>query len=126
MMLAHTLELFRNLVQYEYNGKYYDLHNEYECDKIIFLNGVLLFRLRCISDSSFLLLKFTDVKIVQFDFFNIQNAKGLTLDNLYRGRAESKEHLIEISEDNMGYFYLEFYEGQKIEFWAKGVDMEKG
>lgn len=125
-MLAHTLELFRNLVQYEYNGKYYDLHNEYECDKIIFLNGVLLFRLRCISDSSFLLLKFTDVKIVQFDFFNIQNAKGLTLDNLYRGRAESKEHLIEISEDNMGYFYLEFYEGQKIEFWAKGVDMEKG
>lgn len=124
-MLAHALELFRNLVQYEYKGKYYDLHNEYECDKIIFLNGELLFRLRCISDNSFLLLKFTDVKIVQLDFFNIQNAKGLTLDNLYRGRAESKEHLIEISEDGEGYFYLEFYEGQKIEFWAKGVDMEK-
>jgi hypothetical protein len=47
-----------------------------------------------------------------------------TLDTLYRGRVESNGELIEISEDGKSYFYLEFYEGQRIEFWARWLVLE--
>ena len=33
--------------------------------------------------------------------------------------------IIEISEEGKEYFYLEFYEGQKLEFWAKNMDVKQ-
>ena len=69
-------------------------------------------------------LKFTDVNITTIDFFNLKEVEGLTIDTLYRGRAELDGELIEVSEDGKGYFYLEFYEGQKLEFWAKYISVE--
>jgi hypothetical protein len=58
----------------------------------------------------------------EFDFY--ETIPTLTIDNLYKGKAEVEGGLIEF-QNNRGYFYLEFYEGQKIEFWSDGILVDK-
>ncbi len=122
MIAATSIEFFKNLAQYDYNNQYYDFHNDYNCEKLSYSDGILIILFKSLIDGIFLSLKFTDVKIVTLDFFNV---KDLTLDNLYRGRSELNGELIEVSEDGKGYFYLEFYEGQKLEFWSNGIKIEQ-
>ncbi len=125
MAMTTSLELFKNLAQYDYNNQYYDFHNDYNCETISYSQGILLIILKKMLDGVLLSLKFTDVKITKLAFSNVKEVGGLTIDTLYRGRAELNGELIEISEDGRGYFYLEFYEGQKMEFWAKSMDVEQ-
>ncbi|WP_147533317.1 hypothetical protein [Bacillus marasmi] len=68
-------------------------------------------------------LAFTDVKVIQFDFFNVSDSKNITIDNVYRGKTIINGELKEFLGEK-GYFYLEFYEGQRLEFWAKSVRIE--
>ncbi len=124
MIAATSLEFLKNLSQYDYNNQYYDFHNDYNCEKLSYTKGLLLIIFKKMVDEAFLSLKFTDVKITTIDFYNVKEVEGLTIDTLYRGRAELNGELIEVSEDGRGYFYLEFYEGQKMEFWAKGIGVE--
>jgi hypothetical protein len=124
MKAAISLEFFKNLAQYNYNNRYYDFHNDYNCEKISYSEGILLIILKNLVDGVLLSLKFTDVKIATISFSNVKEVEGLTIDSLYRGRAERKGGLIEVSKDGTGYFYLEFYEGQKLEFWAKEIGIE--
>ncbi|ATL49402.1 hypothetical protein COR50_20700 [Chitinophaga caeni] len=125
MKLATSIEFIKNLAQYDYNNHYYDFHNDYSCEKISYSDSILLIVFKSLIDGLFLSLKFTEVKITTVDFFNVKEIEGLTLDNLYRGRVELNGELIEVSENGRGYFYLEFYEGQKMEFWAKDIGIEQ-
>ncbi|HLV39849.1 hypothetical protein [Xanthomarina sp.] len=125
MITATSIEFFKNLAQYDYDNRYYDFHNNYNCEKLSYSNGILLILFKSLVGEILLSLKFTDVKIITLDFFNVKDVENLTLDNLYRGRYELNGDLIELSEEGKGYFYLEFYEGQKLEFWAKSVDVEQ-
>jgi len=125
MKLATSIEFIKNLVQYDYNNHYYDFHNDYSCEKISYSDSILLIVFKSLIDGLFLSLKFTEVKITTVDFFNVKEIEGLTLDNFYRGRVELNGELIEVSENGRGYFYLEFYEGQKMEFWAKDIGIEQ-
>jgi hypothetical protein len=124
MVIATSLEFIKDLSQYHYNDKFYDFHNDYDCEKIIYQNNILLILLKNIHNGTLLSLNFIDTKIVFVDFFNKKEVSHLTIDSLYRGRAEFNGNIIEVSEDESGYFYLEFYEGQKLEFWAKGIIVE--
>jgi len=125
MITATSIEFFKNLAQHDYHNRYYDFHNDYNCEKLSYSNGILLILFKSLVGGILLSLKFTDVKIITLDFFNVKGVENLTLDNLYRGRYELNGDLIELSEDGKAYFYLEFYEGQKLEFWAKSVDVEQ-
>ncbi|WP_367916113.1 hypothetical protein [Leadbetterella sp. DM7] len=125
MKAAISIEFIKNLAQYDYNNHYYDFHNDYSCEKISYSDSILLIVFKNLIDGLLLSLKFTEVKITTIDFFNVKEIEGLTLDNLYRGRTQLNGDLIEVSEDGKGYFYLEFYEGQKLEFWAKGIGVEQ-
>jgi len=123
---SKDIELFQNLSQYDYNRNYYDFHNNYDCQKIILETDktlVLVFK-SIISKKEITYLKFIDVSIEKLEFFNSLKEKNFTIDNLYRGRIEDKDTLVELSNDEKGYFYLEFYEGQRIEFWSKGLTIE--
>jgi hypothetical protein len=124
MIAATSLEFFKNLAQYDYDNRYYDFHNDYNCEKIAYSEGTLLIILKKMVDEVLLSLKFTDVKIATIAFSNVKEVEGLIIDTLYRGRTELNGEVIEVSEDGRGYFYLEFYEGQKLEFWAKDVGIE--
>jgi hypothetical protein len=123
MIGATSIELFKNMAQYDYNNQYYDLHNNYDCERLSVTNGILLLTFRSTLDAAVLSLKFTDVEITLVDFFNIKEVKSLTIDNIYRGRILLNGELQD-SNDGKGYFYLEFYEGQKLEFWAKNVGID--
>lgn len=125
MITATSIEFFKNLAQYYYDNRYYDFHNNYSCEKLSYSDEILLILFKSLIGGIFLSLKFTDVKIITLDFFNVKDVENLTLDNLYRGKFELNRELIEVSEDGKGYFYLEFYEGQKLEFWANGVSIEQ-
>lgn len=125
MIAATSIEFFKNLAQYEYDNQNYDFHNDYSCEKLSYSNGILLILFKSLVGGVLLSLKFTDVKITTLDFFNVKEVENLTLDNLYRGRVELNGNLIEISEEGNGYFYMEFYEGQKLGFWAKNVDVKQ-
>jgi hypothetical protein len=118
MKEASSIELFKNLTQFEYNNQIVDLHNDYNCQDISFANGVVLLRFISCIDSKPLVLRFEDVALNSFNFFNVKGNEQLTIDTLYRGRYEVNGELIETSDDNRAYFYLEFYTGQKMEFWA--------
>jgi hypothetical protein len=125
MIDATSIEFFKNLTQHDYDNRYYDFHNDYNCEKLSYSDGILLILFRSLVSGVLLSLKFTEVKITTLDFFNVKETKNLTLDNLYRGRFELNGDLIETSKDGKGYFYLELYEGQKLEFWAKDISIEQ-
>jgi hypothetical protein len=124
MLAAISIELFKNIAQYDFDNQYYDFHNDYSCQKLSYSNGVLSILFKSLLDGVLLSLKFTNVEIAILYFFNIKEVENLTLDSLYRGRVEFNGNLIESSKYGKGYFYLEFYEGQKLEFWAKYLILE--
>ncbi|RXK85614.1 hypothetical protein [Filimonas effusa] len=121
MIAATSIEFINDLAQYHYNNHYYDFHNDYTCGQIVYTGKTLALQLNNNTDNSLISLKFTDVIITAINFFNVEETTQLTIDSLYRGRLELNGELIETSEDGNGYFYLEFYEGQKLEFWARSV-----
>ena len=124
MVLATSIELIKNLVDLEYDGRKFDLHNEYDCERVIFENESLLFLLKKIDGNESLKLTFYEIYFTSFEFFNVTKVQNLTIDSMYRGRAIVGDKLMEQSEDGKGFFYIEFYEGQKIEFWSKGLAIE--
>jgi hypothetical protein len=123
MIIAKDIELFKNLAELNYDDQYYDFHNDYDCQKILFENEEIILVFKNIVSEKILLLKFKGVFIEKMDFFNVSNIEYLTIDNLYRGKVEIDGSLIDISDNGKAYFYLEFYEGQKIEFWAIGISL---
>jgi hypothetical protein len=125
MISAISIELFVNLAQYNYNGRYYDFHNDFYCELVSYSDSILQIRFREISNGIRVSLKFADTKIIKFEFSPSGNDEGLTIDTIYRGRGEFNGELSEISKNTQGYFYLEFYEGQKIEFWAGSLGISQ-
>jgi hypothetical protein len=82
---ASSIELFKNLAQYEFEGKFYDLHNEYDFVKLSIVDTILLIIFRAVSNDELFAIKFINVVLTRMEFYNIANARHLTLDNSYRG-----------------------------------------
>ena len=123
MKTLSNINLFDNLSQMKYNGVYYDFHNAFDFLRLELLyNKILILYFKNIKDKKLVNLKFYDVQIERMECFNVFGVNNLTIDNIYRGRKENNGKLIEF-KDNKGYFYLEFYEGQKMEFWSSGFEI---
>ncbi|MFF2450296.1 hypothetical protein ACFVSW_24940 [Neobacillus sp. NPDC058068] len=123
LLFAKSIELFENLCQYEFDYGYYDLHNDYDCESVSLKDNVLFINFKQDVNGEGISLVFTDVEVKHFDFFNVTDSKTLTIDNVYRGKAVINGELKEFLGEK-GSFYLEFYEGQRLEFWAKSVGIE--
>lgn len=124
MLRSENIELFENLSQIDYEEKHFDFHNDFDCMKILMLSGGLLVLLfKKLSNEGVVKMKFSNVIIKRMEFFNFNKVENLTIDNLYRGRIKKGDKLIEF-ENDAGYFYLEFDEGQKFEFWSSGLEIE--
>ncbi|OJW45487.1 MAG: hypothetical protein BGO56_02050 [Sphingobacteriales bacterium 48-107] len=123
MVSAITLEILKDLLQLEYQNKYYDIHNDYNCARISYLEKKLFLFLEKIDASASMIILFNQVDLVVFNTYPTKD--NGTIDSFYRGRTFMNEALVEETEDEKGYFYLEFYEGQKIEFWAKSLEIQE-
>lgn len=121
---SDKIELFQNISQFDFDKINYDFHNDFECVKIKFQNNILILIFQNIVSHYIVSLSFdkTTLTFCEFDF--TEKVESLTIDNLYRGRFENNGKLTEF-ENKCGYFYLEFYEGQKIEFWSESLSVEK-
>lgn len=106
-----NIDFFEDLTQY---GNY-DFHNDYVCKEINYLDSELILSMKDANDT-IVCINFEEVLVVKA-YINV--SEDLVIDNLYRGRFETNGYLIDIFNDEYSYFYLEFYNGTKLEFWAK-------
>ncbi|MTI23640.1 hypothetical protein [Fulvivirga kasyanovii] len=125
MMYSRNIELFKDLSQNDYDNQHYDFHNDFDCTRILFEDETLILFFKKINEDLMLKLCFNKVDIVKTLFFNAEDVAVLTIDTLYRGRAVVNGELLDLSKDGKGYFYLEFYEGQMMEFWADSIILSK-
>ena len=122
---SKKIALFKNLSEFDLDNIYYDFHNDFDCIKIILEDNFLSLIFRKIKEEYLISFGFQNVNLIRFDFGNFSELKNLTIDNLYRGRFEKDGHLSEFSGDGKSYFYLEFYEGPKMELWCESIAVEK-
>lgn len=123
-MKVKNIELFKNLSQYDFSGNYYDFHNDFMCTEILFNAETLIFTFKKIVKDFVVSIQFNDVSLVYSNFDLNKKIEPLTIDLIYRGRYEKNKKLIEF-ENNKGFIYTEFYEGQKIEFWSSSVELKE-
>jgi hypothetical protein len=121
---SNKIELFQNISQFDFDKINYDFHNDFECVKVKFSNSVLVLLFKNIVDNFLVSLSFQKTTLTFCEFEFKEEFETLTIDNLYRGKFENDGKLVEFDSDR-GYFYLEFYEGQKIEFWSESIIVEK-
>jgi hypothetical protein len=121
---SKEIDVFNNLSEFDLDNVYYDLHNDFNCVKVEFESDILILFFENIANMYLVSIRFQNAILTLCEFDFDQKIESLTIDNLYRGKFEINGKLIEF-DNNKGYFYLEFYEGQKIEFWSESMDVEK-
>lgn len=121
---SDKIELFQNLSQFDFDNDSFDFHNDFDCLKVKFQSDILVLIFQNIVSKFLISVSFQKTTLTFFEFDFTELTKTLTIDNLYRGKYEIDGSLIEF-QNNRGYFYLEFYEGQKIEFWSESISIER-
>lgn len=124
MIKAKDIKLFDDLTQLTINHKTYDLHNNYDLSSLTLSDCKLLFKLNHCKEAKTISVLFHDVEIVKLGFEFSSCIDNSTIDSLYRGRFERDGSLIEFSDRGKGYFYLELFEGDNIEFWSSSLTIE--
>ena len=126
MQLIAEIEILKDLTQIQSPNGNVDLHNEFICKSILFDKQALKLEFVKLDNGFSYLLQFHSVAITHIDFlFELNTILDMTVDTLYRGRYEVDGKLFDLSDDRKGYMYLEFVEGQKMEFWAMGMSIEE-
>lgn len=116
-----TTELFKSLLEIDIDDVHFDLHNDYDCYSILFSKDHEL-TLSLKSSDKEVKLTFKGVT-VNYMFLNLTdvNKDITTIDSIYRGRYEDSNVLREVTDDSRNYYYIEFYSGYTIEFFARTV-----
>lgn len=124
MIQAQDILLFQNLAEYEYEGAYYDFHNDYECSLVEYDGSVLRIVFVKSKERITVSIRFQNTKLERVHFTPFDATDKQTIDLMYRGRAERDGKLVEY-ELQRAYFYLEFYEGLSLEFWSESLILEQ-
>lgn len=125
MINTREIELFENLSEFAFGGLRYDFHNDFYCMKISFERSFLMLLFKKIEDESIVSLKFENTLLENFEFFSFEEMKSLTIDSIYRGRFQKDNELLEFNIDGKSYFYIEFYEGPRIELWCNSIVVDE-
>lgn len=120
---AKNIELFKNFAQWDLGGTYYDFHNDFICSQIKFNNVNLTLYFKKRHNESIIKMSFEHVTIINLEFAILPDSKELVIDLLYRGRFEKDGQLLDIKDNGSGYFYLEFYDEQNIEFFSSSISI---
>lgn len=115
-------ELFKDLTEIEVNGYCVDLHNDYDCVKLLFGEEELLMSFNSIRDSSkypLVILQFKAVEIKKLQYNFVVEARHKTIDRLHRCRFLQAGELTEYSNTGKSFYALEFCEGYAVEFFTE-------
>ena len=124
LIKSKDIKLFENLSQYNYGDIYFDFHNDFKCSKILFKNAILVLVFKKIDNNKYVSIRFHKCVLSYVEFEANDKISQFTIDTLYRGRFENNDELQELSENEIGYFYLEFYSGPRLEFWSQSLEIE--
>lgn len=127
-LILNSPGLFKNLIEFEIDGVFVDLHNDYYCVQIIRNSDAhyitLIFE-RDNPNSRFteVIVELSDIEIIKMNLsLNNANYSKLTLDSFYRGRFDLNGQLFEHSESGKEYYYIDFYEENcAIELFVNGI-----
>lgn len=122
---SKSIELFKNLSQFDLEGFCYDFHNDYNCTKVTLNNNCLELQFKKIVGENLVSFIFQNVIFQKFELRDFSEFDFLTIDNLYRGRYEEDGRLIEFNKEGKAYFYVDFYVGLKIELWCENILLKK-
>lgn len=125
--LTHS-ELFKSFDEIEGDGFDVDLHNEFKCDSINFKNQKTELILSFMIEPKFarkvnrIDIVFEDVRLESF-FLKKDNESPdeWTINNIYRGRFQKEEDVLELSNDGRSYYYIDFYQDYSFELFARDV-----
>jgi len=118
-------ELFEPILDFKMGNEYIDLHNDFNCieiQEIVDKQNIIFLFDSLQNDNKKIALLFELAKITENKFKLSDISKSTTLSNFHRGKFENRNStLSEINEKGQKYFYLDFFEGQHIEIFAKQV-----
>jgi hypothetical protein len=119
-MIATTIELFKDLTQFEYGSQFFDLHNDYDCTSMDFEGDMLKLTLRNKIAELELLFKNTTINNfkIEKDF-----REAHIINTFYRGRYVVEDSLLGIDSTGRAYVYLAFETGICLEFWTKEITL---
>ena len=121
------IELFKDFIIIEYDGKIYDLHSDYECKAVMFDGSINRMTLQFnkkdndIPNSGEVAIEFNEARLANFSLFFPYTEDSATLNIIYRGRFEENGELRECSQNRERYFYFEMETGDKFEVYSKRV-----
>ncbi|MDB4903141.1 MAG: hypothetical protein JWQ63_2422 [Mucilaginibacter sp.] len=123
--------LFKNFAEITTDDIYVDLHNEFDCYSIDYLQkqGQLSLSFKASKNNSRtiqhveLIFKNVTVELMNFKIDN-SNSEW-TIDTIYRGRfADQNDGLGEISNQGKYYYYINFYADYSFEVFSDSVIAE--
>lgn len=123
-----NVALFDDLTTVNYDGGYFDLHNDYYCKNIRWLSAnravSFLFNPRDpSSDKCPLVLQFEEASVPVFTVNFERSADSSTLETFYRGRYVLDGDLLDCTPDGERYFYINFWEEDVFEILSKKVSL---
>jgi len=114
-------KLFDFLTVFEFDEQIVDLHNEYICELINLEpeNPDFIIEFLHINEKHRVTLEFQKAVIKKMSLsFSLEND---VLDSMYRGRFEENNYIVDISNNEQVYFYLEFSNGNSFELLSSKV-----
>ena len=116
-----TTELFKSLLEIDIDDAHFDLHNDYDCYSILFSKDHdFTLSLKSSDEEVKLVFKDSTMNYMSLNLTDV-NKDITTIDSIYRGRYEDGNVLREVTDDSRSYYYIEFYSGYTIEFFARAV-----
>jgi hypothetical protein len=131
MIELSEIELFKDLTLLEESGKrIFDLHNEYNCIGVTYdsNSGTINIAFEPLDKNragNRVCLFFEGAAITKSEYVLSNTRDSSTVSSFYRGRFEKNDELFEYSAENQGYFYLEFENGTRFEFFSKRLQLKE-
>jgi len=120
-------KLFKNLIEFDDDETYIDIHNDYFCYQIKYDEDLESIQMLFNSVDSSAIFEKVDIELSGIQIIKMslllrsELKKKITLDTFYRGRYEIEGVLKEYSDQGKPYFYIEFDEGYSMELFANSV-----
>lgn len=118
---ASELTLFESLIEFDFDGNHYDLHNTFACDNISYNASELELLFTHVDQTTTfsITLKGCDIAKLNIDF--TESDTQIVIDSLYRGRYELEGEVHELKDDVQAYLYIDFVGGYSIECYCTTI-----
>lgn len=126
-------ELFKNSITLDLDDANLDLHNDYDCIRLVYNGTYNEFRLTfkrvtLETDVNYNLVDVVFIDAVMdtclFVFDEDISDEFKTIDMLYRGRFENGNELAEFDSSGRSLYYISFYSGIELKVFAKAIIVE--